>query len=100
MPGGVDRPVPEPQAVALAQLLDELPDRDLVLDPVARFHLGNGASIERINCAADLSEKGVHQSAGIMINYLYRAEDIIANHEAYLREGRIVMSASVKRLLV
>ena len=68
-----------------------------VLDPVARFHLGNGASIERINCAADLSEKGVHQSAGIMINYLYRAEDIIANHEAYLREGRIVMSASGKR---
>ena len=71
-----------------------------VLDPVARFQLESGASIERINCAADLSEKGVHQSAGIMINYLYRAEDIIANHEAYLREGRIVMSASVKRLLV
>ena len=69
------------------------------LDPVARFHLGNGASIERIACAADLSDKGIRQSAGIMVSYLYRAEDIVANHEAYVREGRIAVSAPVKRLL-
>ena len=68
-------------------------------DPVARFHLGNGASIERILGGADLSEKGVRQSAGIMVNYLYRAEDIIANHEAYVHETRIAASTSVKRLL-
>jgi len=68
-------------------------------DPVARFHLGNGASIERVLGGADLSEKGIRQSAGIMVNYLYRAEDIVANHETYVRETRIAASASVKRLL-
>jgi malonyl-CoA decarboxylase len=68
-------------------------------DPVARFHLGNGASIERILGGADLSEKGIRQSAGIMVNYLYRAEDIVANHEAYVREARIAASTSVRRLL-
>jgi malonyl-CoA decarboxylase len=69
------------------------------VDPVARFHLGNGASIERINTAADLSDKGLRQSAGLMVNYLYRTDDIVANHEAYVREGRIATSASVRRLL-
>jgi len=69
------------------------------LDPVARFHLGNGASIERVAAAADLSDKGIRQSAGIMVNYLYRTEDIVANHEAYAREGVIAASASVRRLL-
>jgi malonyl-CoA decarboxylase len=68
-------------------------------DPVARFHLGNGASIERIMGAADLSEKGIRQSAGIMVNYVYRTEDIVANHEAYVRDIRIAASAPVKRLL-
>jgi malonyl-CoA decarboxylase len=68
-------------------------------DPVARFHLGNGASIERVLGGADLSEKGIRQSAGIMVNYLYRPEDIVANHEAYVRETRIAASAPVKRLL-
>ena len=67
-------------------------------DPVARFHLGNGASIERVLCGADLSPRGIRQSAGIMVNYLYRAADIVANHEAYVHEGRIAAAASVKRL--
>jgi len=68
-------------------------------DPVARFHLGNGASIERVLAGADLSDKGIRQSAGIMVNYLYRTEDIVANHEAYVHDTRIAASASVKRLL-
>ena len=69
------------------------------VDPVARFHLGNGASIERVLCGADLSEKGMRESAGMMVNYLYRVEDIVANHEAYVREARIAVSTPVRRLL-
>jgi malonyl-CoA decarboxylase len=66
---------------------------------VARFHLGNGARLERINWLADTSARGIKQSAGMMVNYLYRPDDIEDNHEAYAREGRVVMSDTVKRLL-
>ncbi len=67
-------------------------------DPVARFHLGNGASVDRLNWAADQSQKGLCQSAGMMVNYLYERDDIIANHEAFTREGRITASSAVRRL--
>jgi malonyl-CoA decarboxylase len=69
------------------------------VDPVARFHLGNGASIERINWAADLSEKGIAQSAGMMVNYLYDNEEIVENHETFVREGKVAFSSSVRTLL-
>ena len=69
------------------------------LDPVARFHLGNGARLERINWLADTSPRGVKQSAGLMVNYLYKLDDIEENHEAYARDGRVVVSDSLKRLL-
>ena len=69
------------------------------LDPVARFHLGNGARLERINWLADTSARGVKQSAGLMVNYLYKLDDIEQNHEAYAREGRVAVSDQVKRLL-
>lgn len=68
------------------------------LDPVARFHLANGARIERLNWLADRSEKGVRQSAGLMVNYLYRLSDIEANHEAFSSQGKIAMSSAVKAL--
>ena len=68
-------------------------------DPVARFHLGNGAQLHRLNGAADLSRKGLEQSAGIMANYLYDLPRIEENHEAYFDEGRIAASRSVNRLL-
>src|SRR3546814_11677315 len=48
------------------------------LDPVARFHLGNGARIERLNWAADTSAKGLGQSCGMMVNYLYDLDDLDA----------------------
>src|SRR6202012_2867161 len=54
-----------------------------LIDPVARFHLGNGARLERIDWLGDLSPKGLRESAGIMVNYLYRLDDIEKNHEAY-----------------
>jgi malonyl-CoA decarboxylase len=70
-----------------------------LIDSVARFHLGNGARLERINWLGDLSPKGLRESAGIMVNYLYRLDDIEKNHEAYANEGEVVASSAVKKLL-
>jgi malonyl-CoA decarboxylase len=70
-----------------------------LIDSVARFHLGNGARLERINWLGDLSPKGVRESAGIMVNYLYRLDDIEKNHEAYANNGEVIASSAVKKLL-
>lgn len=70
-----------------------------MIDSVARFHLGNGARLERINWLGDLSPKGLRESAGIMVNYLYRLDDIEKNHEAYANDGEVVASSAVKKLL-
>ncbi|WGR95765.1 malonyl-CoA decarboxylase [Bradyrhizobium sp. ISRA435] len=70
-----------------------------LIDSVARFHLGNGARLERINWLGDLSPKGLRESAGIMVNYLYRIEDIEKNHEAYANTGEVIASSAVKKLL-
>ncbi len=69
------------------------------LDSVARFHLGNGARLERVNWMADTSPRGLRQSAGVMVNYLYKLEDIESNHEAFARDGEVVVSNAVLRLL-
>lgn len=68
------------------------------LDPVARFHLGNGARLERINWLADLSAAGQHGSHGVMVNYLYKPEDIEANHAEFTNSGRIATSNGVQKL--
>jgi malonyl-CoA decarboxylase len=68
------------------------------LDPVARFHLGNGARIERINPLGDASPKGMKQSFGVMVNYLYDLDELEHNVESFAREGSIAMSAAVRRL--
>lgn len=68
-------------------------------DPVARFHLDNGARIERLNWLADTSAKGIEQSAGIMVNYLYELDEIERNHEAYRLHGKVATSSEVRRLL-
>jgi malonyl-CoA decarboxylase len=70
-----------------------------LIDSVARFHLGNGARLERIDWLGDLSPKGLRESAGLMVNYLYRLDDIEKNHEAYANQGAVVASSAVKRLL-
>ena len=69
------------------------------LDPVANFHLGNGARVERLNWLGDISKKGLKQSTGMMVNYQYRLDDIEENHEAYEGEGRIATSSAVAALL-
>ena len=68
------------------------------LDPVAHFHLSNGARVEQLDWLGDRSPKGLQQSAGIMVNYLYRLGDIEANHEAYRDEGRVAASSTVRGL--
>ena len=70
-----------------------------LINSVARFHLGNGARLERINWLGDLSPKALRESAGIMVNYLYRPEDIEKNHEAYANQGEVVASGPVRKLL-
>ena len=68
------------------------------LDPVARFHLGNGARLERINWLADDSDYGQRQSAGIMVNYVYDLPKIEENRELYSQQGTIVTGKPVQRL--
>lgn len=70
-----------------------------VIDPVARFHLGNGARLEAINFLGDRSAKGLDQAHGLMINYLYKLDDIEKNHEAYAGRGEVVTSSPVRRHL-
>jgi len=80
-------------------ILAEKTSRGRALDPVAHFHLTNGARVERLNWRADLSPNGLQQSYGMMINYLYRLPDIEANHEAYRGDGRIAASGALNRLV-
>ena len=68
------------------------------LDPVARFHLRNGARLDRINWLGDISSVGMHRSAGIMVNYFYRLADLERNHEAYTRDYEIVATSDIESL--
>lgn len=69
---------------------------DRPADPVARFHLGNGARVERLNFLADTAPKGFKQSYGMMVNYLYDPDDLEENVEAFVREGQVVAVAAVR----
>ncbi|WP_323715901.1 malonyl-CoA decarboxylase [Paracoccus aminovorans] len=68
-------------------------------DPVARFHLGNGAAAWRINWPADLSEAALERAHGLMINYLYEPAAIEAQHEAFVRDGTIATGAPLAAIL-
>ena len=69
------------------------------VDPVARFHLGNGARLERLNWLGDTSLKGLKQAHGLMVNYLYDLDDIEKNHEAFVNKGRVAAASSVRGAL-
>ncbi len=69
------------------------------VDPVARFHLGNGASLRQINWLADISSKGLEQSAGLMVNYLYELKSVEENHEAYVCNGEVKTTNLIKSML-
>lgn len=91
------RPIVEP--LAAHYFLKAKLSRGSPVDSVARFHLGNGARLERIDWLGDVSPKGLRESAGIMVNYLYRLDDIEKNHEAYANQYEIAASSAVKKLL-
>ena len=73
--------------------------RGLPLDSVARFHLGNGARLERLNWLGDTSERALAQSHGLMVNYLYDLDYIEQNHEAYAQQHAIVAASAISRMV-
>jgi len=73
--------------------------RGRLVDSVARFHLGNGARLEQLNFLGDVSEKGLQQAHGLMVNYLYDLDEIESNHEAFVEKGTVAASSAVKKLL-
>ncbi|MGE0626658.1 MAG: malonyl-CoA decarboxylase [Hyphomicrobiaceae bacterium] len=85
-------------ALAARYLLEAKTGDGRPLDSVARFHLGNGARLERINWRADTSSKGLRESYGLMVNYLYDLREIETNHEAFVNDGRIAASRAVRSL--
>jgi malonyl-CoA decarboxylase len=70
------------------------------MDAVARFHLANGACLQRLNWMADPSPVGLSRSLGLMVNYVYRASDVERHHEAYARRGTVTASRSFARMTV
>jgi len=68
------------------------------LDPVARFHLANGARLERLNWLGDTSEEGIRRSFGLSVNYVYRRGELERNHQAYARSNKISASSEIEAL--
>lgn len=73
--------------------------RGRLLDPVARFHLGNGARLERLDFLGDTSAKAMQQSHGLMVNYLYALDDIESNHEAFAEKGTVAAASNIRKML-
>jgi len=96
---------PDGPRALLASLLERLalayltllPNEPGVFDPVARFHLSNGARLERINVFADESRVRREESHGVMVNYLYDPDAVIANHEAFVSQGVVALSRALQR---
>jgi malonyl-CoA decarboxylase len=90
---------PPLMAAAASYFLSARTQRGGVIDPVARFHLGNGARLERLNFLGDPGENGIKQSWGLMVNYLYALNQIETNHEAYAERSEVAASNQVRKLL-
>jgi malonyl-CoA decarboxylase len=82
---------------ATTYLFDAKDESGKPLDAVARFHLGNGARLERLNWLGDRSDKGIGQGAAFMVNYLYDLDSVERNHEAFANQGTIAASPSLRR---
>lgn len=95
VPSNCDLLVP----LAAEYLLTAKTDSGQPLNPVARFHLGNGARLEQINFKADLSVKGLENAGSIMVNYYYDLAQAEHYHEAYAESYRLFSSKAVSRLL-
>ena len=86
------------EALAAYYLLKAKNADGMPLDPVARFHLGNGAKVHAVHAHADTSENGMKQSSGIMVNYIYDIAQISQNHEKFVGAKTVVASTPVKTL--
>jgi malonyl-CoA decarboxylase len=96
---GSATPTAEKELTALCARYLLLAKRDREpADSVARFHLANGASLERLNWMADRSPAGLRRSFGLMANYAYRPDDLERNHEVYARDYGVVASRTIERL--
>lgn len=97
----INPPADDPTAMrqlAARYLLEARRDDGTPRDPVARFHLGNGACIHDVHANADLSPRGVRQAHGVMVNYLYEADKIAQNHERFAAKGEVVATDTVRAL--
>jgi malonyl-CoA decarboxylase len=86
------------KALAADYLLNAKAQDGLPVDPVARFHLGNGAIIHAVHADADISENGRSQSGGAMVNYLYDLRDVSQNHEAFVSNKNVAATPDVHAL--
>jgi len=86
------------QAMAAHYLLHAKDENSKPLDPVARFHLGNGASLHAVHANADTSENGQKLSAGTMVNYMYDLKTVASNHEKFAADGSVISSSEVQAL--
>ena len=86
------------QALAAHYLLEAKRPDGMPLDPVARFHLGNGAMVHAVHAGADVSENGMAQSNGAMVNYLYDLSKVTTNHEQFVAEKIVIASPDVRTL--
>ncbi len=86
------------KALAADYLLNAKAQDGLPVDPVARFHLGNGAIIHAVHADADISENGRSQSGGAMVNYLYDLRDVSQNHEAFVSNKNVAATPYVHAL--
>ncbi|WP_439123621.1 malonyl-CoA decarboxylase [Marivita sp.] len=86
------------KAFAVSYLTKAKRPDGLPLDPVARFHLGNGAEVYRLHTDADVSDKGMRQSHGVMVNYLYDLERVSRNHERFAASYEVAMSSEIRTL--
>ena len=93
----IDQPE-DMKALAAHFLLKAKSQNGMPLDPVARFHLGNGAKVHAVHAEADVSEKGQAQSGGTMVNYLYDLNEVAANHERFATSQMVVASGEVEAL--
>lgn len=92
---GAETETPDIQRLAAHYLLNERSENGSPLDPVARFHLGNGAQIHAVHANADVSAKGQKQSNGAMANYLYDSRKIEKNHAVFLSGATLPASKAV-----
>jgi malonyl-CoA decarboxylase len=86
------------RAAAAYYLLNAKATNGLPFDPVARFHLGNGAIIHDVHAGADTSDKGLKQSAGAMVNYLYDLAQVEQNHETFVTTHAVPATQEIKDL--